>query len=73
MKDFAEFAALAESPKGRDTALEGVPELFDPRRTNLNDIEGKTNFAVALHDASMQSTLNLLRMYHEWLSGASSE
>ena len=68
MKDFAEFAALAESPDGKDAILEGTPELFDPRL-----VTDKEKFVVALQDASVRSSLNLLQMYHEWLRDDLSE
>ena len=73
MKDFAEFAALAESPDMRDAILEGTPELFDPRRVRSGGKLDMEKLTLALQDASVRSSLNLLRMYHEWLRDDSSE
>ena len=67
MKDFSDFLSLVETPEGDEAVLAGTPELFDPRLYKPGDPESQTNFFVALHRASIQSTLNLLRMYHEWL------
>ena len=67
MKDFSDFLALVETPEGNEAVLAGTPELFDPRRYSRGDPETMTKLFISLHRASIRSTLNLLRMYHDWL------
>ena len=66
MKDFADFLFLVESPEGNEAALEGVPELLDPRRISSGGLVDREKLALALLEASQRNTLNLLRMYHQW-------
>ncbi|MBR1660547.1 MAG: hypothetical protein IJ705_09545 [Oscillospiraceae bacterium] len=71
-KDFQDFLEYVRSPEGDEEALSGIPELFRPDR--LRDLDyrspdGVARLAMNLFRASEQNTLNLLRMYHDWLNG----
>ena len=68
MKDFEEFLSLVESAEGQEAVYEGTPELIDPRRLHgaLSDPDRTAALLNAIHRCSVQSTLNLLRMYHQW-------
>ncbi|MBQ9348874.1 MAG: hypothetical protein IJT94_16300 [Oscillibacter sp.] len=68
MKKFEDFLSLVESAEGQEAVYQGTPELIDPRRLHgaLSDPDRAAAFFNALHRCSVQSTLNLLRMYHQW-------
>ena len=66
MKDFAEFVSLVQSADGQEAVYRGAAEIMGRRTVDFNDPDSAADFFMTLHRCSVESALNLLRLYHDW-------
>ena len=68
MKDFADFVSFVQSADGQEAVYQGTPEIMGRRSVDFNDPDSAADFFAAMQRCSVQSALNLLRLYHDWAS-----